>query len=86
VMVMFLTRLRILNPTRLHKMRRVAYFLLVFIATLVTPPDLISDLLVTIPLIALYEFSVWMSTLVYRKQLKEQAAAEAAEASEEGAS
>jgi sec-independent protein translocase protein TatC len=69
VVVMFLTRLRILNPKRLHKMRRYAYVILVVIGTIITPPDLISDLLVAIPLIILYEISVLLSGFIYRKQL-----------------
>lgn len=69
LVVMFLTRIRILNPLRLRKMRRIAYFALVFVAVVITPPDFISDFLVTIPLLLLYEFSVLLSSVVYRKQL-----------------
>ncbi|KGE19151.1 twin-arginine translocase subunit TatC [Paenibacillus wynnii] len=69
LLVMFLTKLRVLNPLRLRKMRRYAYFALVFIAVVITPPDFISDFLVTIPLLVLYEFSVFLSAIVYRKQL-----------------
>lgn len=68
VVVMFLTKIRIVNPNRLKKMRRYAYLALVIVATFVTPPDLISDILVAIPLIALYEFSILLSARVYRKQ------------------
>lgn len=70
IVVMFLTQLRILNPKRLQKMRRFAYLLLVIIGTMITPPDFISDLLVAIPLILLYEFSVMLSARIYRKQLE----------------
>ncbi|MGF7046332.1 sec-independent protein translocase protein TatC [Paenibacillus sp. DS2015] len=69
VIVMFLTKIRILNPLRLRKMRKISYFVLIFIAVVVTPPDFISDFLVTIPLLILYEFSVLLSSLIYRKQL-----------------
>ncbi|MBY0014474.1 twin-arginine translocase subunit TatC [Paenibacillus typhae] len=77
LIVMFLTKLRVLNPLRLRRMRRYAYFALVFIAVVITPPDFISDFLVTIPLLILYEFSVFLSALVYRRQLAEDAAREA---------
>jgi len=70
LLIMFLTKLRILNPVRLRKMRRLAYFILIFIGIIVTPPDLISDSLVAIPLILLYEVSVLLSSVVYRKQLE----------------
>jgi sec-independent protein translocase protein TatC len=69
VVVMFLTRLRLLNPQRLRKLRRYAYLLLVIIASIVTPPDAISAIIVAIPLIILYEISVLLSSVVYRKQL-----------------
>ncbi|MNB92632.1 Sec-independent protein translocase protein TatCy [compost metagenome] len=77
LIVMFLTKLRILNPLRLRRMRRYAYFALVFIAVVITPPDFISDFLVTVPLLVLYEFSVFLSAFVYRRQLAEDAAREA---------
>lgn len=70
IVVMFLTQLRILNPARLKKMRRLAYLILVVLGTMITPPDFISDLLVAIPLILLYEFSVMLSARIYRKQLE----------------
>jgi len=71
IIVMFLTRLRILNPMRLAKMRRFAYFGLAVVAITLTPPEIISDILVTIPLLLLYEMSIWLSRIVYRRQLKE---------------
>jgi len=69
LVIMFLTAIRLLNPKRLRKMRRVAYFLMVLIGTMITPPDVVSDLLVAIPLIILYEISVFLSGVIYKKQL-----------------
>jgi sec-independent protein translocase protein TatC len=66
---MFLTRLGILNPTRLKKTRKISYFALVVISILITPPDFISDILVIVPLLFLYEISVQLSNFVYRKRL-----------------
>ncbi|WP_218093362.1 twin-arginine translocase subunit TatC [Paenibacillus solanacearum] len=69
VIVMFLTRLGILNPVRLAKARKMAYFLLVVISITITPPDFVSDILVTVPLLILYEISISLSKWVYRKKL-----------------
>jgi len=69
VVVMFLTSLGILNPLRLSKMRRIAYLLLTIVAVTITPPDLVSDLLVILPLFLLYEISIGLSRIVYRKRL-----------------
>lgn len=73
LVVMFLTRIGIINPQSLSKVRKVAYLVLVIIATFVTPPDLISDILVAVPLILLFEISLLLSRIVYRKRMKRMA-------------
>ena len=70
VVLLFLTRLGIVNPTTLVKIRKYAYFVLFVIAAFITPPDLFSHLFVTVPLFALYELSVFISRFGYRKYLK----------------
>lgn len=74
VIVMFLTRIRILTPDLLRTMRRYAYVILVVIAAMITPPDFVSNILVAIPLLVLYEASIWLSRRVYRKVQAEDAA------------
>ncbi|SIS02107.1 sec-independent protein translocase protein TatC [Peribacillus simplex] len=73
LVVMFLTSLGVINPMILSKARKISYFLLIVVSILITPPDLISDILVIIPLLVLYECSVTLSKIVYRKKLKKQA-------------
>ncbi|WP_368503400.1 twin-arginine translocase subunit TatC [Alkalihalophilus sp. As8PL] len=65
--VMFLTKLGIVNPKTLVKGRKYAYFLLIVLSVLITPPDFLSDVLVIIPLLVLYEISTTLSNIVYRK-------------------
>ncbi|MEH7109449.1 twin-arginine translocase subunit TatC [Bacillus sp. JJ1764] len=72
VVVMFLTSLGIINPFILSKVRKYAYFVLVIIAIVITPPDFMSDFVVTVPLLLLYEISINLSKFVYRKRLKKQ--------------
>ncbi|CAM3896783.1 twin-arginine translocase subunit TatC [Mesobacillus zeae] len=72
VVVMFLTSLGIINPFVLVKLRKYAYFVLVFIAIIITPPDFMSDFIVTIPLLFLYEISINLSKIVYRRKLKKE--------------
>ncbi|HZG70384.1 MAG TPA: twin-arginine translocase subunit TatC [Chondromyces sp.] len=72
LLVMFLTRLGILNPVRLAKARKLSYFILMVVSILFTPPDFISDILVIIPLLLLYEVSVSISKVVYKKRLAEE--------------
>lgn len=68
LLLMFLTAIRILTPSGLRKMRRVAYFVMLVIGVTVTPPDVVSDVLVAVPLILLYELSILMCARIYRKQ------------------
>ncbi|MDM5337482.1 twin-arginine translocase subunit TatC [Fictibacillus enclensis] len=72
LVVMFLTSIGLVNPKLLSKARKLAYFGLVVVAVLITPPDFMSDFLVTIPLLILYEFSITLSKIVYRKKQKKQ--------------
>lgn len=75
VVIMFLTSLGVLNPYRLQKIRKYSYFVLILTAVLITPPDFLSDILVIIPLIFLYECSVLLSKVVYRRKQKMKVAA-----------
>lgn len=70
VVIMFLTSLGIMNPYVLSRIRKYAYFVLVIIAVVITPPDFMSDFIVTLPLLLLYEISINLSKLIYRKKIK----------------
>ncbi|TYS12766.1 twin-arginine translocase subunit TatC [Rossellomorea vietnamensis] len=70
VVMLFLTRLGIITPMFMGQMRRYAYFILLVIAALITPPDIVSHLMVTVPLLFLYEVSIWVSKIGYKKVLQ----------------
>ncbi len=70
VILMFLTSLGIITPTFLRKTRKYAYFILLIVGALVTPPDVVLQLAVAIPLFILYEISIYLSAVVYRKKIK----------------
>jgi sec-independent protein translocase protein TatC len=72
VVTMFLTSLGVINPFVLSKIRRYAYFVLVVVAVVISPPDIMSDFLVTVPLLFLYEISVNLSKIVYKRKLKKE--------------
>lgn len=73
IIIMFLTSLSIITPQFLRKMRKYAYFILLIVGALVTPPDIILQLAVAIPLFVLYEISIYLSSIVYKKKLKRHA-------------
>ena len=48
--IMFLTKLGIINPNKLIKARKLSYFVLVIISVIISPPDMVSDIIVIVPL------------------------------------
>lgn len=70
IVVMFLTNLGILTPDFMRKSRRYAYFILIVISTMITPPDFFLPLMVSVPLILIYEISITLCSRVFRKKQK----------------
>lgn len=67
IVILFLSRLGVLQPKVLVKVRKVAYFSLFVLAAFITPPDIVSHLFTTVPLFILYEISIFISRIGYRK-------------------
>jgi sec-independent protein translocase protein TatC len=75
VVVLILSALGVVTPEFLASKRRHALAIITIVAALLTPGDVITvTIMMMIPLILLYELSIGLSRLVYRKRL---AAAEA---------
>ena len=70
IVAMFFTSIGSNTPDYLKKIRKYAYFVLVIIGTIVTPPDFVLQIVVAIPLIILYEISIYFAQIVYKKRLK----------------
>lgn len=70
VLTLFLTQLGIITPMFLRKNRKYAYFIMFVLAALIAPPDIMTHLLLTIPMIILYEISIYISKIGYRRYLK----------------
>ncbi len=70
VLSVILTALGVVKPSWLIKARRVMIVAIFFLAAIITPPDIVSQIMVAIPIIALYEFSILLSRLVYKTKKK----------------
>ena len=66
VIAFFLTKLGFVNSSMLTRYRRHAFLLIMVVAAVITPPDLMTLVLVTIPLYLLYELSVQIVKRVER--------------------
>jgi len=68
IIAFFLTKIGLITPTFMRKYRKHAIVLIFIIAAIITPPDVFSQTLVAIPLLLLYEVSIFISAGVVKKK------------------
>ena len=73
ILVYFLTKLGLLTPAMMKTYRRHAIVVTVILSAIITPPDIASQVLVSLPLLILYEISIFISARVIRNQRKAKA-------------
>ena len=64
LIVYFLSKLGLLTPTFMRTYRKHAVVVTLILSAIITPPDISSQVLLTIPLLILYEFSIYISKMV----------------------
>ena len=72
VVVFLFSKLGILKPEFLKKNRGIIIVAIFIFAAVITPPEVISQLMLGIPMVILMEFSILISTLVYKEKQKEE--------------
>jgi sec-independent protein translocase protein TatC len=75
IFVVGLTRTGILTTQRLRRNRRIGYFVVACIAVALPGVDPVTTTLEGIPLVILYELSIWLSVLLDRRSARAHAAA-----------
>lgn len=73
VVIYFLTKVGIVTPEFLRKYRKHSIIVILIVAAIVTPPDPMSQMIISIPLYLLFEISILISAGVARRQRKEEA-------------
>jgi sec-independent protein translocase protein TatC len=68
VVFAFLAKFGLINYRTLTTKRRYAYFILVVLAAIITPPDVASLIILSIPMIGLYELSILVVWLMGREK------------------
>ncbi len=74
MIVYFLTSIGILTPQFMKTYRRHAIVLIMVVAAIITPADVLSMLMAAFPLLLLYEFSIIMSAYTFKKIQKRELA------------
>jgi sec-independent protein translocase protein TatC len=72
LVIFFLSKIGLVTASFLRKNRRYALVVILIIAAIITPPDVISQSVVTIPLWILYEISILLASRVEKEKAKEE--------------
>jgi sec-independent protein translocase protein TatC len=70
IIIYFLTKLGLVTPVFLRKYWKYAVIIILVVAAIVTPPDVVSQIIVALPMLVIYEASIFISVLVVRNQKK----------------
>jgi len=70
IVVIMLTHLNMINPKKLRKQRKYVLLAAFILAAIITPPDVISQVMVAGPMMVLFEMSTLISILLFHKKLK----------------
>jgi sec-independent protein translocase protein TatC len=72
IVMFFLTKMGLVTPDFLKKYRKHALVVVLILAAIITPPDIISQVIVGIPIMILYEVSIIISKVVVKRELKKE--------------
>ena len=72
VFILFLSKLGIVNEKQLRSNRKFVIVIVFIIAAFLTPPDVVSQVLMAVPLIGLYEISIGVAKIFGKKMEKEE--------------
>ena len=67
VLALFLAKVGVLTAARMRRIRRYAVIGIFVLGAIFTPPDPVSQLLMALPLLLLYEISIWVCKMAERK-------------------
>ena len=70
IIIYFLTRIGVITPEFLKKNRKISLVLVLSLSAIITPPDVVSQIIVSIPILILYEVSIIIAKIVKKNQEK----------------
>jgi sec-independent protein translocase protein TatC len=72
IVIFFLTKIGLVTPAVLKKYRKISLVVVLVVAAIITPPDITSQVIVSIPILILYEASIYISGYVLRQEAKKE--------------
>lgn len=68
LVMFFLAKVGVMSPSFLRRNRKYAIVVILILSGIITPPDVISQVICTIPLLLLYEISIWLTVRVEKEK------------------
>jgi sec-independent protein translocase protein TatC len=72
IIIYFLTKIGLVTPQIMRKYRKFALVIVLILSAIITPPDLASQVIVAIPILILYQVSIYISKVVVKNQNKKE--------------
>ncbi|WP_297766636.1 twin-arginine translocase subunit TatC [uncultured Muriicola sp.] len=70
IIIYFLTKVGLVTPEILKKYRKIALVIVLIISAVITPPDVASQIIVAVPVLILYQLSIYISGRVLKREAK----------------
>ena len=70
ILIYFLTKIGLVTPAFLRKYRKFALVIVLILSAVITPPDIARQVIMAVPVLILYEASIFISRGVIRRQEK----------------
>lgn len=70
IIIYFLTKVGLVTPDILRKYRKIALVLVLILSAVITPPDVASQIIVAVPVLILYQVSIYISSIVLKREAK----------------
>ena len=67
LLILFLSKVGVVNARMLARNRKYAIVAIFIVAAILTPPDVVSQLMMAIPLLILYEAGIWIAKIFGRR-------------------
>jgi sec-independent protein translocase protein TatC len=72
IIIYFLTKIGLVTPEIMRKYRKYALVIVLILSAIITPPDIASQVIVAIPILILYQVSIYISKVVIRNQKRKE--------------
>jgi sec-independent protein translocase protein TatC len=73
LVLFFLAKIDVVNSAFLKRYRKHAVLIITVVTSIITPPDILSTIICSIPLVILYEISILLCVRVEKKKKQEEA-------------